>query len=122
MAKKVKNIKTSSRLKQVMEDNNINAATLSKKSGVSEASLSQYINGSHVPSNLTAGKIASVLNCSPLYLMGFDVEEKETESDPLIAELNNQLKGLAPEHKRHIIDYTKLYCRMVKDMKKGDDD
>jgi transcriptional regulator with XRE-family HTH domain len=119
--KKTKHIKTSKRLKDAMAAININASTLSKRSGVSEASVSQYINGSHAPSNITAGKMATVLNCSPLYLMGFDIEENHNKFDPLIAELTDQVKGFSPEDKRHIIEYAKLYSKMIKN-KKGSDD
>lgn len=120
MAKKIKHIKTSKRLKDAMEAININASTLSRKSGVSEASVSQYINGSHAPSNIAAGKMATVLNCSPWYLMGFDIEEKNGNSDPLIVELTDQVKGLSPADKKHIIEYVKLYSKMIK--QKGDDE
>lgn len=119
MTKTIKHLKTSKRLKEAMAAKNINASTLSRKSGVSEASVSQYINGSHAPSNIAAGKMATVLNCSPLYLMGFDIEEKNSNSDPLIAELTDQIKGFSPEDKRHLIEYVKLYSKIIK--KKGDE-
>ncbi|MBQ8559087.1 MAG: helix-turn-helix domain-containing protein [Tyzzerella sp.] len=46
---------------------------LANRSEVNKASISQYINGSHKPSNISAGKMASVLQVNPLWLMGFDV-------------------------------------------------
>lgn len=71
---------TASRLKQALADNNMTARELSVKSGVSEASISQYINGTHKPGNISSGKIAEVLNCNPVWLMGFDGVPKEAES------------------------------------------
>lgn len=53
---------TSERLKGAMEAVNINASTLSQRTGVSEQSISQYVNGFHAPSNITAGKLATALN------------------------------------------------------------
>ena len=47
--------------------------------GVSKYSISQYVNGSNAPGNITAAKIASVCNVNPLWVMGFDVERM---SDP----------------------------------------
>ena len=73
------------RLKEALNDKNMKPQELSNLSGVNKSSLSQYINGSHTPSNISAGKIAKVLDVSPLWLMGFpdatkiDVEELRTE-------------------------------------------
>ena len=52
---------TANRLKQAMNNININAQELADKSGVSKASISQYVNGSHKPSNISAPKLAQVL-------------------------------------------------------------
>lgn len=73
------------RLKEALNDKKMKPQELSNLSGVNKSSLSQYINGSHTPSNISAGKIAKVLDVSPLWLMGFpdaakiDVEELKTE-------------------------------------------
>ena len=48
--------------------------------GVSKFSISQYVNGSNAPGNLTAAKIARKCNVDPLWVMGFDVQ-KHTEKD-----------------------------------------
>lgn len=63
---------TAKRLLQAMTDANLTQKELSDKSGVSESSVSQYINGTHAPSNVSAGKLAEALNVSPVWLMGFD--------------------------------------------------
>lgn len=70
---------TAKRLKIAMSNLNINAQELSNKSGVAKASISQYVNGSHKPSNISSGKMASVLNVNPLWLMGFDVPMNKSE-------------------------------------------
>ncbi|MFR6462050.1 MAG: helix-turn-helix domain-containing protein [Anaerostipes hadrus] len=44
---------------------------------VSKASISQYLNGSHAPSNISSGKMAKILNVNPVWLMGFDVPMQE---------------------------------------------
>lgn len=64
---------TAKRLKTALDKYSMKPQELSEKSGVSKASISQYINGSHTPSNISSGKIATVLNVNPLWLMGFDV-------------------------------------------------
>lgn len=46
---------------------------LSDKCSIHKASVSQYVNGKNVPSNLTAKKICDPLGLNPAWLMGFDV-------------------------------------------------
>lgn len=48
--------------------------------GVSKFSMSQYLNGSNAPGNITAAKIANRFNVNPLWVMGFDVE-RASDSD-----------------------------------------
>ena len=68
--------KTAKRLMKALSDNNMRAQELSNKTGIGKSSISHYINGFHAPSNISAGKMADVLGVSPLWLMGFDVEEQ----------------------------------------------
>lgn len=64
---------TAKRLQLAMNNANLSAQELSSRSHVAKASISQYVNGSHKPSNISSGKMASILNVNPLWLMGFDV-------------------------------------------------
>ena len=66
------------RFSVIMGRRNITARELSEKSGVSEASISQYCSGTHKPSNISSGKMAEVLNVNPLWLMGYDVPMNKT--------------------------------------------
>lgn len=75
----MKNEITAKRLTLALSNANIRPQELADKSGVSKASISQYVNGSHAPSNISSGKMASVLNVNPLWLMGFDVPMTENE-------------------------------------------
>ena len=68
---------TAQRLRAALNKKNMRAQELADKTEINKASISQYINGSHAPSNISAGKMAKVLSVSPLWLMGFDVPEKE---------------------------------------------
>ena len=69
---------TSRRLSIALSNANMKPQELANRAEVNKASISQYINGSHKPSNISAGKMASVLKVSPLWLMGFDVPMAET--------------------------------------------
>ena len=68
----MKNAITAKRIQQALSDMNMKPQELADKSGVSKASISQYVNGAHAPSNISSGKMAKVLNVDPLWLMGFD--------------------------------------------------
>lgn len=54
---------------------------LADKSHVSKASISQYVNGSHAPSNISSGKMGKVLNVEPMWLMGFDVPMRKEQNE-----------------------------------------
>ena len=78
----MRNEETARRLRQALAYANLSQQELSDRSGVSKASVSQYINGTHSPGNKTAGMMADILNVNPLWLMGFDVEmEKPLTAD-----------------------------------------
>ena len=73
----MKNELTAKRLQLALSDMGISQQELAEKSGVSKASISQYVNGSHAPSNISSGKMGKVLNVKPMWLMGFDVEMRK---------------------------------------------
>ncbi len=77
----MKNEKTAKRLLLALSNANLKPQELADKSGVSKASISQYVNGSHAPSNLSSGKMAAILCVNPLWLMGFDVPMTDSESN-----------------------------------------
>jgi len=77
----MKNSETAKRLSTAMNLAGITQQELSSRSGVNKSSISQYVNGSHVPSNVSAGKMAKVLGVSPVWLMGFDVPMRDKEED-----------------------------------------
>lgn len=64
---------TAQRLKDALSNANLSQQELSDLSGVAKASISHYATGRYIPSNLSAEKMARVLDVSPVWLMGFDV-------------------------------------------------
>ncbi len=75
----MKNELTAKRLQAALSNAQMEQQELSNKSGVSKASISQYINGSHTPSNISSGKMGKILGVNPLWLMGFDVPMIESQ-------------------------------------------
>lgn len=62
------------RIKEGMKMRKINAAQLSKMSGVSEASISNYLNDKVKPKTNNIQKLASALEVNEAWLMGYDVD------------------------------------------------
>ena len=84
--------KTAKRLMKALSDNDMRAQDLANATGINKASISQYVNGSHAPSNISAGKMADVLGVSPLWLMGFDVQPTAEDEETNIVPLHPDIK------------------------------
>ena len=74
----MKNPETAKRLLDALRNSDITQRELSEQADVKESSVSHYVNGSHVPSTISAGKMARILNVDPLWLMGYDVPMERT--------------------------------------------
>lgn len=74
----MKNELTAKRIQLALSNANMKPQELADKSGVGKASISQYVNGSHAPGNISAEKMGKILNVNPLWLMGFDVDITES--------------------------------------------
>ena len=97
---------TATRLRLAMDAKNMKAQELADKAGIHKSSISQYVNGSHTPSNIKAGQMGKVLGVNPLWLMGFDVpmtipQKKEGEMGThaelmsiYITELEHHMQGM----------------------------
>ena len=96
----MKYLETARRLRDAMDLKHITAKELSERSGVNKSSISQYVNGLHKPSNIAAGKMAEVLGCNLLYLMGFDIDKT--------APLTGKLDQLNDEGYQRLMEYADL--------------
>ena len=68
------------RLKRAMEIRNISAAELSKRSGLSKAQISQYVNGIYQAKQVALYKLSTTLDVSEAWLMGHDVPMERNNS------------------------------------------
>ena len=78
----MKNPETAKRLQEALTAKDMIPQELADKTRIGKASISQYLNGQHKPSNLSAGKMAEVLDVDPLWLMGFDVPMRKPDQVP----------------------------------------
>lgn len=90
------------RLKKAMKENGINARELSKRSGVSESSISRYLLGQMEPRANAAARIANALHVDPVWLLGL-ADDDTNESAVLTIELDrltpaNQAALIATYH------------------------
>ncbi len=95
----MKNELTAKRIQLALSNSNMKPQELADKSCIGKASISQYVNGSHAPGNISAKKIGQVLNVNPLWLMGFDVPmEQESinvkEDSPKIIQYYEKLNDI----------------------------
>lgn len=72
---------------------------LADKTGVGKASISQYINGKNVPSNITAKKLCKPFGINPAWIMGFDVPRTASEAEPSSTALNEPEEKLLTHYR-----------------------
>ena len=84
---------------------------LANRTKVAKASISQYVNGKNVPSNVTAMKLCAPFGLNPAWLMGFDVPKIKEPDDPKKIILTKNERSLIQKyrscdsHGRYIVDY-----------------
>ena len=95
---------TSKRLSESLNRANMKPQELANASGVSKASISQYINGSHKPSELTAKRLAEILGVNPLWLMGYNALDKRLDFSQN-SEYISKFLSLNSNHKYQVYGY-----------------
>lgn len=96
------------RLEQTMNDLGITQAELSRKSGVSESTISSYRSGAYVPRNKKLYALAAAMDVSPSWLMGFDLEINEDALDLALQSLWSQMNE---DQKKQALDYIRYITR-----------
>ena len=76
------------RLKQTMEIRNVRARDIFNATGIPESSVSYYLSGRMVAKSNRLYQLAKFLNCSEVWLMGYDVpmerDEAQIKNDKLV--------------------------------------
>ena len=52
----------------------------SRRTGIGKSSISQYMNGTNAPGNITAAKIGETFHLNPMWIMGFDAPMRYEDS------------------------------------------
>ena len=108
----IKTSTTSARLQEVMRVKQIKQADLTRMTGISRGAISNYVLGRYEPKSDIINKLAKALNCSEMWLWGYDVpmEREDVKSVPqhTLEEYEDiLLKALrkVPEDKREAVTH-----------------
>lgn len=77
------------RLQEALDRNHMSAADLSRKTGISRGSLSQYLAGTVQPKADKVIAISQALNVSPAWLMAFEVPTQQELDEEVKAVFNS---------------------------------
>ena len=91
----------SERLRASMNTANMKAVELHERTGISKASISEYLSGNYEPKQRNIFKIAQALNVSPSYLMGVNDDPRPPVQSP--APASGDLPDLTPKDEREIM-------------------
>lgn len=100
------------RIREALAAKQMTQADLCRLTGIPKSAMSQYCNGGLVPRQDRTFSIASALNVSEAWIMGFDVPmEREAKTsatisgDGLDEEVMNLFSELSPEGRASVADY-----------------
>ena len=77
---------TSERLKEIMRIRDMKQADLARVTGLAKGGISNYITGRYEPKSDVISKLAKALNCSEMWLWGYDVPMERQERKTLSPE------------------------------------
>ena len=81
---------TSDRLKEIMRIRQLKQADLARATGLAKGGISNYITGRYEPKSDVISKLAKALNCSEMWLWGYDVpmerQEIASPEEPVLSE------------------------------------
>lgn len=89
------------RIKRRMNELGLNSRELAKRSGISESGISRILTGEIEPRLKTFVKISDALKVEYVWLMGYDEEENNSDSE--VDELVRCYKKLSPEDKSAVL-------------------
>ena len=107
------------RIKEGMKMRKMNAAQLAKMSGVSEASISNYLNDKVKPKTNNIQKLASALEVNEAWLMGYDVDP-DADYDGVFK--SDEVQNIKQEFSENYGRLYKNIIRKILDDSLNDDD
>lgn len=92
---------TAERLKLLLDENRITQTELAKRTGLSKATVNQYVRGDNLPRQKNLTKLAKALHTTETYLMGYDddreivdIRKENVHANNLNAAIGQAMKQL----------------------------
>lgn len=110
------------RFNQALEVRNILPVDLSKKTKISEATISQYRSGYAKPKEEKLAILSNALNVNPTWLMGLDVpmelrhDYTDTKNE-IVKEIEK--RGLSEEQIKSVMHFVDLFLKLPPDKQKA---
>lgn len=88
------------RFENALQQSGLTAAELSRKTGISESTISQYRSGYSQPKKERGEILAKALDVDPAWLMGYD-----TPIQPVFADFVSALQSLSSRDQMKVMDF-----------------
>ena len=120
----LKTATTAERLQKIIFDKNIKQADLARATGISRGAISNYVQGRYEPKADIVQKLANALNCSEMWLWGYDVPAEKTsqlfdEENPYVAEVSDTLDGLEVDHQIYARNWIREFAKNPENLREG---
>lgn len=87
------------RLLEAMKVRQMTATELANKSGLAKSSVSRYLSGENIPRSIAIGKMATALDVSPAWILGYNLT-MDGQEIPTV-----ELESLTPENQSRLLAY-----------------
>ena len=106
---------TSQRLKEAMRIRNMKQADLARSTGLAKGGISNYVTGRYEPKSDIISKLAKALNCSEMWLWGYDVPMEREKNTPIEeSDLNDGEKMLLDLFRQIPVEKQELVLQMIR--------
>ena len=105
--------KFADRLRQILDERNMTAAELSKRTGISKSSISHYLKGDWKGKQDVIYKIAKETDCDEAWLMGADVPMQRSDYSR-IQDYFNSIVQYSTDRESGIIEYQSIHSEIDK--------
>jgi transcriptional regulator with XRE-family HTH domain len=106
---------TSKRLREAMQIRNMRQADLARATGLAKGGISNYVTGRYEPKSDVISKLAKALNCSEMWLWGYDVPMERDKKAPIAeSDLNDGEKMLLDLFRQIPAEKQELVLQMIR--------
>lgn len=108
---------TSERLQIILSKKQMKQSDLARATGISRGAISNYVLGRYEPKSDIVQKLANALNCSEMWLWGYDVPIEKShrsfgeEENPYAVEISGTLDALEVDDQRYVNDWVKEFAK-----------